>query len=62
MLSLRLSDRGLDEDNEIPWRSTCQWHLSYSTHWLAAPDISQVPKDNIKATEQGMSLLASGFL
>lgn len=53
MRSWRTSEGGLDEDNEIPWRSICQLHLSSPSHWLAAPDLSQVPKDKIKAMKQG---------
>ena len=54
MWSQRTSEVGLDKDNEIPWRPTWHLHLSSLSHWLAAPDLSQVPKDKIKAMKQGM--------
>lgn len=62
MRSQRPSGGALDEDNEIPWRQTCQLHLPSSRPWLAATDRSQVPEDKIKARKQGTYFLASGFL
>lgn len=53
MQSPSTSEGGLDEDKEMPWRPTRQLCLSSPSHWLASPDLSQVPKDKIKARKQG---------